>query len=248
LFRKFASPSISKILHHTRQFEKYPQKRYDDTELILSEILEHGLNSERGQEALQRLNFIHSHFPISNEDYLYVLSTFIFEPKRWIDRYGYRKLTINEQKAGFLIWKEIGAAMHIQNIPATVEEMEQFNREYEKKHFRYAPENHLVASAAMNMMLGWYLPRFLFPVARPFLCSVMDQPLLAAIGFKEPNVIVKLLVSLFFNIRKIVIGLMPERKTPVLRTRLPRKTYPAGYQIDVLGPTFLRHQRPHQNR
>src|SRR5688572_7982855 len=108
LFRTFASPSIAKTLHGSRQFEKYPQKRYDDTDLILSEILENGLHSERGKATIERLNFIHSHFKISNEDYLYVLSTFVFEPKRWIDKYGYRKLTMNERQAGFKVWQEIG--------------------------------------------------------------------------------------------------------------------------------------------
>jgi hypothetical protein len=240
LFRTFASPSISKILHGSRQFEKYPQKRYDDTDLILSEILENGLDSERGRKTIERLNFIHSHFNISNEDYLYVLSTFVFEPKRWIDKYGYRQLTDNECKAGYKVWQEIGAAMHIQNIPATVAELEQFNKEYENSNFRFTKENHEVATATVNMMLGWYLPHFLFPVAKPFLCSVMDKPLLDAVGFKEPNFLVKFLVCLFFVFRKIIVRLLPERKKPVLRTQLPNKTYPEGYAIDELGPEPFR--------
>jgi hypothetical protein len=240
LFRTFASPSISKILHSSRQFEKYPQKRYDDTDMILSEILENGLDSERGRKTIERLNFIHSHFNISNEDYLYVLSTFVFEPKRWIDKYGYRQLTDNERKAGYKVWQEIGAAMHIQNIPATVAELEQFNMEYEKRNFHFTKENHEVATATVNMLLGWYLPRFLFPVAKPFLYAVMDKPLLDAVGFKEPNFLVRFLVRMFFDLRKIIVSILPERKKPLLRTQLPNKTYPVGYAIDELGPEQFR--------
>ena len=45
LFRTFASTSISSLLHKTGEFENRTQKRYDDTDLILSEILENGLET-----------------------------------------------------------------------------------------------------------------------------------------------------------------------------------------------------------
>ncbi len=41
---------------------------------------EHGIESERGQRSLARMNDMHGRFKISNDDYLYVLSNFIFEP------------------------------------------------------------------------------------------------------------------------------------------------------------------------
>ena len=41
-----------------------------------------GYDSERGKRALRRLNHLHGRFAIANEDFLNVLSTFIFEPIR----------------------------------------------------------------------------------------------------------------------------------------------------------------------
>src|SRR3982751_372202 len=79
LYKTFAVPSIAKILHDTKEFENHSQKRYDDTDLILSEIIENGLDNPRGIEAIERLNWIHSNYNIPNEDYLYVLSTFIYD-------------------------------------------------------------------------------------------------------------------------------------------------------------------------
>ena len=86
LFRTFAVPSISGLLAETGEFVHRPRKRYDDTELILFEILEHGMNSLRGKRAIRRMNSMHSRFQISNEEFLYVLSTFIFEPIRWLEK------------------------------------------------------------------------------------------------------------------------------------------------------------------
>jgi hypothetical protein len=160
----------------------------------------------------------------------------VFEPRRWLDKYGYRKLTLNERKAGFKVWQEIGTAMHIKDIPETVEDMERFNIEYEQKHFRFTLENQEVANDTVNMLLGWYLPQWTFPLAKSFLTAVMDKPLLDAVGFKEPNVFVKISVSSFFGLRKMIVRLLPKRSTPLLRTELPNRTYPEGYDIANLGP------------
>ena len=46
LFRTFASPRIGGLLHATGEFEARSQKRYDDTDLIVSEIVEHGYDSD----------------------------------------------------------------------------------------------------------------------------------------------------------------------------------------------------------
>ena len=77
LFRTFASPRIGGLLDRTGEFGQRAQKRYDDTDLILNEILENGYDSERGRAALRRMNQLHGRFAIANEDFLYVLSTFV---------------------------------------------------------------------------------------------------------------------------------------------------------------------------
>jgi hypothetical protein len=91
LFRTFAAPSIAALLHKTQEFECRSQKRYDDTDIIVSEIMEHGYDSDRGRAAIARMNALHGRFHIPNRDFLYVLSTFIFEPIRWNQRFGWRR-------------------------------------------------------------------------------------------------------------------------------------------------------------
>ena len=80
LFRTFCIPSVSRLLDRTGEFQNRAQKRYDDTDLIVSELVEWGYSSERGARALARMNAIHGRFKIANTDFLYVLSTFVFEP------------------------------------------------------------------------------------------------------------------------------------------------------------------------
>src|SRR5438477_9344445 len=73
LFRTFCVPSISALLDRTGEFQARSQKRYDDTDLNVSELMERGYDSERGRRALARMNRQHGRFAIANEDLLYVL-------------------------------------------------------------------------------------------------------------------------------------------------------------------------------
>ena len=54
-FRTFAVPSISRLLASTGEFKRNTKKRYDDTVLIMYEIIENGYNSDRAQRAFKRM-------------------------------------------------------------------------------------------------------------------------------------------------------------------------------------------------
>ncbi len=235
LFRTYAVPAISGLLCATGEFLQRPRKRYDDTELILAEILENGFDSQRGQAALRRLNEMHGRFRIANADFLYVLSTFIFEPIRWLERYGWRQPRTAERLAFFHYYSELGRRMHIADIPADYPEFERYNIDYERDHFRYAESNEAIGAVTRDLLLSFYMPRFLIPMARPVAHCFMDTPLLHAVGFPTPPRLLRALVSRGMALRGGLIRWLPERRRPHLLTRVRRPTYPDGYQVEKLG-------------
>src|SRR5438874_7661916 len=107
LFRTFCVPAVSALLDRTGEFFTRAQKRYDDTDIIVSELMEWGYDSERGKRALRRMNQLHGRFEIGNNDLLYVLSTFVFEPIRWNARFGWRVMCEQERLAMFYFWREV---------------------------------------------------------------------------------------------------------------------------------------------
>ncbi len=183
LFRTYAIPSISDLLARTGEFETRPRKRYDDTELILAEAIENGLDSDRGARAIARMNEMHSRYRIANSDMLYVLSTFVCEPIRWLDWFGRRPMTASEQRAWFLYYRELGVRMGIGDIPDTLNEMIVVNEAYEREQFCFAPTNHRIGAATRDLLLGFYLPRVLIPMGRPMVHAFLDVPLRNAMGF-----------------------------------------------------------------
>lgn len=162
LFRTYAVPSISGLLAKTGEFESRPRKRYDDTELILAETIEHGLDSPEGQSSIARMNAMHGRFRINNSDMLYVLSTFICEPIRWLDRFGRRPMTDHEKRAWFMYYCGLGERMGIKNIHSQLDAMMCWNEECEAANFRFYETNQRISDATIKLLLGFYLPRWLY--------------------------------------------------------------------------------------
>jgi hypothetical protein len=234
LFRSFAVPSISALLHKTGEFEQRPQKRYDDTDIIVSTLMEHGYDSERGSAALARMNQLHGRFNIRNEDFLYVLSTFIFEPIRWNARFGWRAMTEKERTALFYFWRAVGERMRIRDIPADYGEFERFNRNYEAQHFRYSESNRRIGIATRELFKSWF-PAWTRPLVECGIHAFMDDTLLEAFGFPKPSPIFRRMLEMLLKLRGRLLQLWPRRTQPLLRTAMTPTTYPCGYRIEDLG-------------
>jgi hypothetical protein len=235
LFRTFASPRIGALLHATGEFERCPQKRYDDTDLIVSSIVEHGYDSELGSKAIAHLNAIHGRFGIANEDFLYVLSTFVFEPLRWIERFGWRPPSIEEKQGWFEFWREVGKRMAIRDLPGSYAEFERYNLDYEAAHFRYTEASRHVGDATRELFASWF-PRVLRPLVRASIHALLDARLREAFGFRAASPGYVWAVDRAMQLRAYVLRLLPRRRTPRMRTEMRHRSYPAGWRLEDLGP------------
>lgn len=238
LFRSFASPRIGGLLHATGEFEARPQKRYDDTDLIVSEIIENGFESERGQRAIARMNAIHSHFAIRNEDFLDVLSTFVFEPIHWIERFGWRNLTAEEKEAWFCFWREVGRRMHLSGLPIDRESFYAFSCAYEAQYFQPGRASQRVAYATRELFASWF-PLPIRPLVRLNIHALLDDSLRVVFGFPAPGRTLRWLAPMMLRTRGRLLRILPQRRTPRLRTLQPHPSYPGGYEIEGLGPTTI---------
>ncbi len=235
LFRAFAVAKGTTLLAGTGEFTERTQKRYDDTVLILAEILEHGYDSQRGKAALRRINQMHGRYSIPNDEFLYVLSTFVFEPIRWNERFGWRPLLRQEKLASFHFWREIARRMAIKDVPEDYATFERYYEDFAIANYRYAPENGALARATRDLLLSWYLPRPLWPLGRPFVHAMMDDRLLDAVGLPHPHPAIRRFTEGAVRLRSRIVRRLPPRRQPRLITRQRHPTYPKGYTIEELG-------------
>ncbi|MEV7721593.1 oxygenase MpaB family protein [Streptomyces sp. NPDC088184] len=236
--RDYGVPRISVLLDRTQEFERAGQKRYDDTVLIGYEMAVDGFDSERGRAAARHLNRIHGKYRIPNEDFRYVLATTVVGPKRWIDRFGWRPLCAQEVQALVEAGRKTGAMMGIEGVPETYEGFERLLDSYEERMFAYDPANRRVANATFRVIASWY-PRPLRPLVARVALAVLDEPLLAALGFRPQPRWVRSSASAALRLRARCVRRLPPRPRRFPARPRPR-TYPFGWRLDDLGPHWAR--------
>jgi hypothetical protein len=238
LYRTYCVPSISGLLDRTGEFYRHTQRRYDDTAILIAEMCEWGYERGRGKEALARINWAHGHFTISNDDFLYVLSTFIFVPIRWIDQYAWRPTCRGEKLGYYHFWREVGTRMGIRDIPPTYEDFEIWARAYERKTFRYTDANRKIGAATRDLFASWY-PRPLAPIVRATVHALLDDVMLDAFGFPRPLPGMRGLIGGALKARGRIVRWLPARRKPNFFTNRPNRTHIRGYEIGSLGPPGL---------
>ncbi|RNL82203.1 oxygenase MpaB family protein [Halostreptopolyspora alba] len=237
LFRTFCVPSISALLDATGEFAWRPQKRYEDTGLLMAEIAKNGYDSPRGKESLRSINRMHGRYAIPNDDMLYVLSTFVYEPVDWIDTFGWRRLSHHERRAAYHYYREVGLRMGIREIPGDYTAFRRFKTDYEHAHFRYADTNARVGRSTLNLVRSWF-PRPARPLADAAVRSLLNARTREAFGFAAPPGWVVRAVETGLRARAAVETQMPPRRTSRLATEVRSQLYPGwphGYDISDLG-------------
>lgn len=240
LFYTYGSASVSRLLDRTREFSDHGQKRYDDTRLLIAHFMESGWERGPGARALARINQTHGNYRIPNDDFLFVLWTFIDFPLRWTEEYGRRGMTVHEQRAWFEFWSEIGRRMGLRDVPADKPAFDAFIHDYRLREFVPDPASARVAAATVRIVEGW-LPAPLQGLVSPAVYSLIDDPLfMDAIGVQPPSPLVRRVVRA--SLRRLgqlkrhwAIGEYPG----LLATQLNR-TYPGNrYEIEALEPAHL---------
>jgi len=242
LLYTFAVPSISGLLDRTGEFSSRTLKRYDDTAILIREVLSSGLESDRARRAFARINDMHGRFRIANDDFLYVLSTFAFTPIDWLDRFGRRAMTDEEKEDWFLYWREFGRRMGIAGLPADIGAFRSFAKEFEEERFAQAPSNRAVAQPTIDLLLNQYfVPPFLYPAGRAFVMARCAPHLVEALGYPAPSSALRLIAEGAMELRRTILRFLPEGARPKY-IRFGKRTYPEGYNIEELG-TFSRGSR-----
>ncbi|MEU6990189.1 oxygenase MpaB family protein [Streptomyces sp. NPDC046465] len=235
LYRTYAVPSIGRLLALTAELTERTQKRYDDTALLLDSVVEHGFTSEAGRTAIRRINQMHRSYDISNDDMRYVLCTFVVVPKRWIDAYGWRRLSRHEMAAAAAYYRTLGQHLGIREVPGSYEEFAQCLDDYEEVHFGWDRGARGVSDATLDLMASWY-PSPLAPLLRNATLALLDEPLLRAFRYQQPGAITRSVVRGAVRLRGRAVRLLPPRRSPhYARQNREIKGYPEGYEVAELG-------------
>ncbi|KHO11526.1 C6 finger domain-containing protein [Metarhizium robertsii ARSEF 23] len=204
LFRTYAVENIAKLLVSVSDLNKSDQspKRYEDTEIIFVCFAHYAPTSSMLRKAVARMNYLHAPYiksgRILNKDLLYVLSTAMSEPERFMRLYEWRPLLEMEVAAVASVWKYVGDLMEIdyeaelgknqwRDAIEFLDDVSQWASKYEEQYMRPMDEFAQLGSVLMDLLLSAY-PRALRPL-----------------GFPEPGVAVCALTYTLLLLRKLFL-------------------------------------------
>ncbi|MET9327500.1 DUF2236 domain-containing protein [Tsukamurella sp. NPDC003166] len=184
--RQVAVPSIARIVHRrgTGDMMKDVRRRNDDTLVFFGEMLRNGHSSAAGRAAVDRMESIHAHFGITDDDKRYTLASLAFEPDRIAENLGLHLFTGGERLARFLFWRGIGELMGL-DVPERRSEFLDWALAYECRYAYTESGRALVDQLSVDWRERWFPGRtaryadpVLFSIYGPQLCAThrLDEP------------------------------------------------------------------------
>ncbi len=235
LFHTYGSVSVAKLLDRTGEFRRRGQRRYDDTQLLIGRFIEAGWDGELGRRAIARINEIHARYKIPNDDYLFVLSTFVTFPIRWMADMAWRPFTPHEALAWFEFWRGVGERMGMTELPETLEQLHAWVDAYERKHMMFDEANRRVADATVDIMRAW-LPAPLRGVVRPVATALIDERLRVAFGYPPAPTWLRPALARALRMRAAIDRHIPLDRYPSTYDGLDTRSYGRAHPpIEDLG-------------
>jgi hypothetical protein len=238
LFHTFGSRSVSQLLDKTGGFQQRGQQRYDDTSMLIAQFMEAGWDQDLGQRAMARMNAIHARYRIPNDDFRFVLWTFIDFPIVWMASFGWRAFTAHECQAWFHYWIGIGQRMGLRDLPADKASFDRWIQAYEQHEMVFNETNARVAQATLAVMEHWFPPA-LRRWVKPMVACMLRPQLRQALGWPQPPAWRVACIHRILKLRARIKSLISIERYPNHLASRGYRSYPGmNMQPEQLGPVL----------
>lgn len=236
-YRPFAIPSMAAVLQRTGHFRRETIRRAYDTGIVIHEIIWGGVDSDRGRRMVKLMNALHDRPDIQAEDMAYLLNALIVVPTRFMDRYGWRKVTEREREATWRFCDVLGQRMGIADRASSYADSEARLNDFEERQLASSPAGFELTTSVLAVLRN-RLPAPARPFAGQITSALVDDPAVsAALGLPPPRTLVSAALSGGAGLRKQIVGLRPPPTRPSFWPGRPAGTiYPGGYDLDEVGP------------
>lgn len=157
---------------------------------------------------------------LSEEELRYLVCLIAVEPVRWVDVYGYRKLSKKERQSQFLMWYSIGQRMGVSAIPESLEIMTKCVKDFEERFQNHHPRSPQLAKAATDLFLSHLpIPTVIKPLATTMLHSLLDKDLQKSLKIQPSQWLLKLITEGLLWCHGVTVGYM-----------IPESSYDSGVQ------------------
>lgn len=236
--KQVAVPAMARTLYRrgTGDIVQHALQRNDDTIVFFGQLLDHGPDSPVGRQRIDRLNAIHAHFPMRNDDSLYTLATLALDPDALTSDLAATLFTEAELEAHWRFWRAVAARQHITGIPETRGQLAQWAEQYERQEYAHSIDGRAIADALIAAFGQRCLPAPLRRWDRHVISTLCPPPLREVHALPEPSPAIAWSVRVLLRAYRASLA---RRAVPVARslahdfhdTRYgPRPIEEVGYQ------------------
>ncbi|KAI8926541.1 hypothetical protein BC831DRAFT_456102 [Entophlyctis helioformis] len=183
---------------------------------------------------------------LSNDDAVYLIALLVIDPIDWINKHGYRRLTHQEELAGFLIWRSLGLRMLISGIPDSLDALRAFKDKHESLRRGVHPASPALASAIIDVYITSVLPSasmrpYVLPLAKRLIHSLLDPDTQASLRITPPSPVLRMTAHALLMVHTLTVKyLLPAPRVDNLHlsASLP----------DMLSPVSAPHTRRPANK
>lgn len=180
--RPFAVPRMADVLTASGSIKRDAERRAYTTGLMMYEVIDGRLDSTRARKVISQINRTHARFTISDDDFAYVLDSFIVVPTRHMDRMGWRKTTSLEREATWRFYCRLAELMNIASPPDSFEHaVERFDA-YEALHVRRSSNTCELGAQTITILQNRLPPALRRLAPRLFSTQLNDPPVAEALG------------------------------------------------------------------
>lgn len=190
---------VESLYGHTKLVSE-THARLARTRQTVVDLICYGFDSRKGSAAIQRLRDAHRNLKVSTEDYRYVLAIFFLEPLRWNEQHASKAMTQDEANLMLRFWMQVGHAMTIPNLPASLEEWKDFQKDYEARYMGFTSQGHRLALMCLRDVVKISLPRGTQGIFRQIMIATIEPAVRQSLGIATPHWSLRLLVRILLSI------------------------------------------------
>lgn len=195
--KQVAVPAMARTLyrHGTGDIVRETLRRNDDTIVFFGQLIEHGPDSAVGGAWIERLNEIHAHFPLRDQDSVYTLATLALDPHALTSAFGVRLFSEAEREAHWRFWRAVAVRQHLVDLPEERAELARWALEYERREYAASNGGRAIALALIDAFGKRCLPRPVRSAAPRMIAAFCPEPLRRVHGLPEPGLAIRWLVA-----------------------------------------------------
>lgn len=215
--KQVAVPTMARILYRrgTGDIVVETIRRNDDTIVFFGQLLDHGPGSPTGQEWIARLNQIHAHFPLRNDDSLYTLATLALDAESIPAQVGASLFSPAELDSHWAFWRAVAERQGVADIPSSREDLRAWAADYEQAEYAPSYDGQQIAAALVTAFGERCLPRPLRRWDEQVIAALCPPQLREVHGLRAPSIVVAGIVRTALRLYAATVDV---RRVPVERS------------------------------